>query len=486
MKYQIPLTLLLTALFLMSGCLDSLNDSDSSNFWGDDCSDDKSDCPENPAPAFVLINQNNEVVNLSQFEGKVVVMTFLYTNCPEICPAITYQMKRLAEELGDDYEESVVFLSVTVDPERDTAERLSSFSSGYNVSWDFLTVNSSFPENHMQAMWTNYNMVVLVEEDACGGQGHYMEGYEGCHCNPGYIQDSWNVDMCIEDPDYEVSNLTFEDGSIENDIIQVLDAWSVANANDLMDEEDAMALLDSQIYNFEKIFAPYWAINDINDTAHKSTDYYNSNLTLLEFFHTDCGHCSAQIPALKEFHSNYSSEVNVISVGGYGLGGNIDNLSTIQEFTSEHNVSWTYLYDEDSTLMSTFGLDSYPSWVLLEGNMETGEAQIVGTSSGTKSYDSLVEMVTNHTVSLNVTEQMDAILENIYHWRLGHVSDSDMLGIIASALNYEFDEEDIVENYGVTHSSRLYIIDQNSEFRVLWKGTDWTYASIYHDIQILL
>jgi len=168
------------------------------------------------------------------------------------------------------------------------------------------------------------------------------------------------------------------------------------------------------------------------------------------------------------------------------LGGNIDNLSTIQEFTSEHNVSWTYLYDEDSTLMSTFGLDSYPSWVLLEGNMETGEAQIVGTSSGTKSYDSLVEMVTNHTVSLNVTEQMDVILENIYHWRLGHVSDSDMLGIIASALNYEFDEEDIVENYGVTHSSRLYIIDQNSEFRVLWKGTDWTYASIYHDIQILL
>ena len=114
MKYQIPLTLLLTALFLMSGCLDSLDNSNSSDFWGNDCAEDESDCPENPAPAFVLINQNNEVVNLSQFEGKVVVMTFLYTNCPEICPAITYQMKRLAEELGDDYEESVVFLSVTV------------------------------------------------------------------------------------------------------------------------------------------------------------------------------------------------------------------------------------------------------------------------------------------------------------------------------------------------------------------------------------
>lgn len=393
MEYQFSLTVLITTLFFMSGCLDSLDNSDS-GFWGDDCEDEKSDCPENPAPAFVLINQNSEVVNLSQFEGKVVVMTFLFTHCPDVCPALTYQMKRLSEELGDDYEESVVFLSVTVDPERDTPERLASFSSGSNASWDFLTVNSSFPENHMQAMWTNYNMVVLVEEDACGGQGHYMEDYEGCHCNPGYMQDPWNVDTCITDPDYEVSNITFAEGSIENDIIQALDAWSVANANGLMDEGDAMALLDSQI---SQMFGSNWIINDINGTSHKSSDYYKQNLTLIEFFHTDCAHCGAQIPALKEFHSNYSSDVNVISVGGYGLGGNIDNLSNIQDFTTEHNVSWTYLYDEEGILMNTFGLNSYPSWVLLEGNMTTGEAQIVDISSGTKSYDSLVEMVTNHT-----------------------------------------------------------------------------------------
>ena len=88
----------------MSGCLDSLTNSNSDDFWGENCADDESGCPENPAPAFVLINQNNEVVNLSQFEGKVVVMTFLFTHCPDVCPALTYQMKRLAEELGDDYE----------------------------------------------------------------------------------------------------------------------------------------------------------------------------------------------------------------------------------------------------------------------------------------------------------------------------------------------------------------------------------------------
>ena len=74
--------------------------------------------------------------------------------------------KKLAEELGDDYGESVVFLSVTVDPERDTQERLATFSTNYNASWQFLTVNSTFPDSHMQAMWSNYKVQVLIDEEA--------------------------------------------------------------------------------------------------------------------------------------------------------------------------------------------------------------------------------------------------------------------------------------------------------------------------------
>jgi cytochrome oxidase Cu insertion factor (SCO1/SenC/PrrC family) len=82
---------------------------------------------------------------------------------------------------------------------------------------------------------------------------------------------------------------------------------------------------------------------------------------------------------------------------------------------------------------------------------------------------------------------MEVILENLNHWRLGHVSDSEMLGIIASALNYEYTPStEGVGSYGVSHNSRLYIIDQTGALRVLWRGTEWTYASIYHDIQILL
>ena len=486
MNLKTVLAFAVTILFFSSGCLDSLDNSLSGGFWGDDCSVDESDCPPSPAPDFDLVDQNGNEVNLTQFEGKIVVVTFVYTHCPDVCPAITYQMKRLADQLGDDYGESVVFLSITVDPERDTPERLASFSSGYNASWQFLTVDSPSPANDMKPVWIDYKVQVLIDEDACSGQGLYMEGYDGCHCNPGYMHGNGTFckDVCIEDPNYVISNTTFEQGTIEYDLIQALDLWSIARENNLATESDAMAILDNQL---SELFAPYWSITDINGTKHKSTDYYKSNLTLLEFFHTDCGHCNTQMPALDEFYHNYSSEVNLISVGGSSLSGNKDNLTTIQEFASEHNASWTYLYDEDEILKSSFGLSAYPSWILLEGDLDSGQAQIVHKSSGTKSYDELVEMVTNHTVSQNLTEQMDDILESIYHWRLGHVSDSDMLSVITAALNYEFNsDEEEVPNYGVSHSSRLYIIDQKGDFRVLWRGTDWTYASIYHDVQLLL
>jgi len=486
MNNKSTLTFVITILFAFTGCLDNLNGSDSNDFWGDDCLDDSSDCPGNPALNFILVDQNNNTVNLSQFEGKIVVITFVYTTCPDICPAVTYQMKKLGEELGDAYEESVVFLSVTVDPKRDTPEQLANFASNYDAYWQFLTVNSTFPENHMEAMWSDYKVQVLVEPDACSGYGHYMEGYDGCHCNPGYIQDSndtvFGMDVCISDPDYEFTHLVFENGSVESQIISALDIWTASNG--LISDENAMLGIDTII---SQTFGSKWNLNDIDGNEHKSKDYYKQNLTLIEFFHTDCPHCQNQIPVLKEFYSNYSSEVNLLSIGGYSLGSNKDNLTTLQIFSLEHNTTWPYLYDDQYSLIQAFGHNSYPSWTLLAGDMEGGNAQIVATTSGSQTYEQLVEMVTNYTEPMNISVPMTNILYNFTHWQNGHISNKTMMEYISTFLNYDsLVEVDDAEVYGVSHSARLYIIDQEGNFRVLWRGYEWTYASLYHDITLLL
>ena len=481
------LTFVITILFAFTGCIDNLTGSDPNDFWGDDCSDESSDCPEGLAPAFVLVDQNNNAVNLSQFEGKIVVMTFVFTNCPDICPAVTYQMKRLSEELGGAYGESVVFLSVTVDPKRDTPEKLATFASNYNAHWQFLTVNSTFPENHMGAIWSDYKVQVIEEEpDVCSGHGHYMEGYEGCHCSPGYMQDStdyWNgTSVCISDPDYELTNLTFEEGSIEFQIISALDVWTASNG--LISDENAMLGIETII---SQTFGSEWNLNDIEGDEHKSKDYYKQNLTLIEFFHTDCSHCQNQIPVLKDFYSNYSSEVNLLSIGGYSMGSNEDNLTDLQDFVLVHNATWPYLYDDEYSLIQAFGHNSYPSWTLLAGDMEEGNAQVVAQASGSQTYGQLVELVTNFTEPMNVSTPMTQILDNLTHWEKGHISNETMIEYILTFLNYDsLEAVDDIEIYGVSHSARLYIIDQEGNFRVLWRGYEWTYASLYHDIALLL
>ena len=98
-------------------------------------------------------------------------------------------------------------------------------------------------------------------------------------------------------------------------------------------------------------------------------------------------------------------------------------------------------------------------------------------------------MVENHTEAIVPGIELESILYSLEHWAQfhedgsRHILDVDMIDIIISALNY--DQSDTIENYGVSHSSKLYIIDQEGNMRVVWRGYDWTYASVYHDIQLL-
>ena len=490
MNPRVPFVFALCLFLLTTGCLDALtNSSNSGKFWGEDCEEVSEEiCPSGEAPDFSLVDQNGNEVNLTQYEGKIVVVSFLYTSCPDICPALTYQLRKLSEELGEDYGESVEFISITVDPVRDTPERLASFSENNNADWKFLTSVSNDSFGEMVSVWADYRVYVDIDEEACSGNGHYMEGYDGCHCNPGFVQDSndtyFGKDVCITDPNYSNLNFSFEQGDIEYDIILALEEFNQAGG--VISEDFALQAVEAFI---SQQFPSSWTLPGVNDTTYKSRDYYDNNLTLIEFFHTGCPTCNSQIPALKEFHSNFSNQVDIISVGGYSLGGNIDNMSTIENFASEHNVSWPYLHDEEGTMMAAFGLEArYPSWVLLEGNLSSGPPQVIDTFIGGESYDDLVYRIDNRSSPINVSEQLVQIIDYFGHWNQDHISDSEMLSIVSDLLGYEsgIETENEVKNYGVSHSNKLYIIDAEGNVRVVWRGIEWTYASVYHDVQLLM
>ena len=82
--------------------------------------------PPDMAADFTLTDQNGQPFRLADQRDKVVVVFFGYTNCPDICPATMSDMQVVMNRLGDQRNQlKVVF--ITVDPERDTSERLQRF-----------------------------------------------------------------------------------------------------------------------------------------------------------------------------------------------------------------------------------------------------------------------------------------------------------------------------------------------------------------------
>lgn len=94
--------------------------------------------------SFEVVNQNGEQVTFpDDYNGKYVVMGFIYTNCPDICPLVTQNMIKVQKELGSP--DDVQFLGVTFDPKRDTPERLKEYKQVFDLdkNFDFLTADSS-------------------------------------------------------------------------------------------------------------------------------------------------------------------------------------------------------------------------------------------------------------------------------------------------------------------------------------------------------
>ena len=94
------------------------------------------------APDFALISQDGVEATLEDLRGKVIAVAFIYTWCPDVCPMLTDKMARVQDELGPDFGTEVAFVSITVDPERDTPEVLKEYAEAFDADlagWSFLT-----------------------------------------------------------------------------------------------------------------------------------------------------------------------------------------------------------------------------------------------------------------------------------------------------------------------------------------------------------
>jgi cytochrome oxidase Cu insertion factor (SCO1/SenC/PrrC family) len=100
-------------------------------------------------PNVALIDQYGQSVAVASLRGKPVLFDFIYTSCPGPCQLLTQHMKLIADQLGPDLGPKVLFVSVTVDPDRDRPTRL---------PWDA-----------GRRTWWSPSQAVLVRSSVAGG-----------------------------------------------------------------------------------------------------------------------------------------------------------------------------------------------------------------------------------------------------------------------------------------------------------------------------
>ncbi|HEY9089653.1 MAG TPA: SCO family protein [Anaerolineaceae bacterium] len=90
-----------------------------------------------PAYSFTLTGPGNQPVSLEDLRGKVVLLFFGYTSCPDVCPTTLYEMRAMLDALGSRAAQAqVVFVSV--DPEKDTPQRMQAYLANIDSEERFL------------------------------------------------------------------------------------------------------------------------------------------------------------------------------------------------------------------------------------------------------------------------------------------------------------------------------------------------------------
>lgn len=134
--------------------------------------------PPVTAPPIELTRADGSLYRLSDQQGKVTLIFFGYTTCPDFCPATMAEMRRVKADLAA-YTERLDVVFITVDPLRDTPERIQSYAAGFDPQF----IGLSGSEEELSPIWKAYGVYRQIQE------GQTALGYLVDHSTRVYLID---------------------------------------------------------------------------------------------------------------------------------------------------------------------------------------------------------------------------------------------------------------------------------------------------------
>lgn len=133
---------------------------------------------------YQLRDTDSTLVNFPEdFTGNISVISFIYTNCPDVCPIITANMTNIQKELEDT--SGINFIEISFDPERDTPSVLKEYKNlyGLNNQFTLLTGQTATIDTLLS------NLDIVAEKTIVDSLGHDSSNYAMRHSNTIYLMD---------------------------------------------------------------------------------------------------------------------------------------------------------------------------------------------------------------------------------------------------------------------------------------------------------
>ena len=175
-------------------------------------------------PSFELTDQFGRSADSGDFRGRVVLLTFLYTHCPDVCPIVTGQLRKVNEALEAEASE-IALVAISVDPERDTVEAALDYSDKWRMSerWEYLVGS----RDELREVWAAFYVdPVEIDQDEEGSESQAVgeaaagsvdalrqdlrERYLVTHSAPVYLIDREGVMRVVFTPPLDVDAIVHD------------------------------------------------------------------------------------------------------------------------------------------------------------------------------------------------------------------------------------------------------------------------------------
>jgi len=112
-----------------------------------------------PAPSFVLVDQSGKAFQFNPATGKLLLVTFVYTACPDVCPLFTAKLASIQRTLEEEKRDDYLLLTITTDPARDTPAKMKAYAQAFHADfqrWHFLSGN----REALAQVWKDFGVTV--------------------------------------------------------------------------------------------------------------------------------------------------------------------------------------------------------------------------------------------------------------------------------------------------------------------------------------